>query len=195
MSDEDEILRGLSRDAGNQRLWGEFYDQIEPHLRLFSYSLARGYSGIDPSQADDVVQDVMLAFVRNFATLRSKLQSFAHVRNYLLKACRNRFLNLIQQNAVRKNAHEALALRLSEASPGLGRVMTRSESRRLLEQILGRLEEPCVSLVRAYLIEDKTLAEFSQSQGVRLGTVYSQWRRCVEAMKAILDSGSKENPP
>jgi len=195
MSHGDEVVAGLARNASNQQLWGELYDLLAPRLRLFAYSLIRQCPDLDLSQGDDIVHDVLLAFVRNFPRLRGELASFAHVHNYLMKACRNRVRNLTRHSAVRQTAEEMLSLRFSEAWPDrLRRALAKAENRRFVDQILGRLESACADLVRAYLFEDKALAEYAADRGIPLGTIYSRWQRCVQSMRKIIGEEGKEKP-
>jgi len=193
MSHGDEVVGSLKRDPSDQQLWGELYDLVTPRLRLFAYSLIRQCPDLDVSQGDDIVQDILVGFVRNFSRLKHELASFAHVHNYLMKALRNRVRSITKHSLVRQTAEEMLSLRFSEAWPDrLQQSMTKAENRLFLEQILGRLASPCAGLVRAYLFENMTLAEYARIHSIPLGTVYPRWKTCLDSIRKILQEPDKE---
>jgi len=193
MSHKDQIIHQLARNPSDVSLWGKFYDLFEPELRLITYSMVRRSRVIDVSEAEDIVQDVFVGFVKNFERLKRELRSFAHVRNYLIKSCRNRFLNRIHQSSVRHSAHELLFNRFSDISSGpFQNVFAKIENRRYVEQLLGKVDENCKGLVHSYLFENITLAEYARNKGMKLGTVYARWQRCLEEMRKIISAGNKE---
>jgi len=193
MSKEDELIKDLTRHPDDVSLWSAFYDLIEPHLRLFSLSLMRRSKILDPSEAEDVVQDVLLSFVRNFARTRSGFTTFTHVRNYLFKACRNRFLNRLEQKSIQLESQGMLSLRFSEvSSEAFRKAFAEVENRALVQKLLSVLDDTCREMASSYLLENKTLAEFAAQRGIRLGTVYARWQICLEAMRKILSDRDKE---
>ncbi len=153
MSAEDDLVRRLVRDPSDLSLWAALYDLLQPHLRFFTLSLVRQSRALDASEAEDIVQEVLVGFLKNFDSLRSDLGGFAHVRNYLIKACRNRFLNRVKQASIREGAYELLFFRFSEMTSELLQKEFRSvENQKLLEALLADLSEECREMAHAYLV-------------------------------------------
>ncbi len=56
----------------------------------------------------------------------------------------------------------------------------------MIENILKGMNPKCRKLIRFYLLEAGTLASYAAAEGLRLGTVYSQWHRCLAEMRKML---------
>src|SRR5712692_6467035 len=183
----DRLLEQLILKPSDPDLWAELYDRLVPRLRLFTFSLLRQYGSAFPDEADDVVHDVLMEFVRHFDRLQREISTFTHLQNYLLKACRNR-VNKIQRRArVRRTARELVALRFSDVAPeSLAKALEQAENRRVIRELSEVLTPSCRRLMEAYMLDQRTLAEIAAAEGTKLGTIYPRWQRCLKEMRKIL---------
>ncbi len=196
MSSDDQLVRKLAQNSRNSGLWAELYDLLQPHLKLFTYSLVSRYKNLSPEDVNDIVQDVLLNLVRDFDQLKSRIESFAHLQNYLLKACRNGVANRLRHISVREGAREFLILKFSDVvSEGFAKAFDRVENRKLIDGLLERMNHRCQKLIRFYLLEDKTLVDYALAEGLKAGTVYSQWHRCLAEMRHILEEHARNSLP
>jgi RNA polymerase sigma factor (sigma-70 family) len=182
----DDILARLKRDPRNADLWSALYELTEPRLRAFSYRLMRDYGG-SPDEADDIVHEVLMRLLKNFSRIAAPMTSFQHLHNYLYKACRNEVRSQHRRSVVRLSAHEVLQLRFGDVvSDTLSQELQRSENRQFLDELLGRLKPACQDLMQEYLLSEQTLAEFAKERSLKLGSIYTQWQRCIQELRALI---------
>jgi RNA polymerase sigma factor (sigma-70 family) len=195
MRSADEVVECLKKDPSDQEAWAELYDLVEPRMRGFVYELAGSSSG-SLADADDVVQAVLARFAKNFKQTRAQFSSFEHVRNYLFKACRNELTDEHRRANRQAKAYEVVRLRFEDvAAEPFVRVLRQAENQRLLEQLTSQLNSSCQTLVSSYLLTQQTLTEYAQRNNLKLGTVYSQWHRCINELRKILGDRARKTPP
>jgi RNA polymerase sigma factor (sigma-70 family) len=187
MSLDDRLLEQLVSMPNDPDLWAELYDRLVPRLRLFTFSILRQQGGASSDEADDIVHDVLMEFVRHFDRLQREIGTFRHLQNYLLKACRNRVNKTSRRAQVRQTARELVALRFYDVAPdAVTKNLEHEENRKLIRELSGALNPDCRSLMNAYLLDQWTLAEIAAKEGTKLGTIYSRWQRCLKEMRKIL---------
>jgi len=80
------------------------------------------------------------------------------------------------------------------AADSFAKDIRKAENRTLIAQLVSQLQTSCQTLISSYLLEQQALAEYAEKHGIKLGTVYSQWHRCVEELKKILDDRARKGP-
>ena len=154
--------------------------------------------GVPEASADDVVQDVFIVVQRRIADFdgRSSMQAWIfgilqrvvsdHRRNHRRKAARNVPLE-----------HEAARGVGAASGPSPSELAERSERLRLLERLLGELDEPKRTLLILSELEEWTLREIAQFFGSNISTIYSRLRvakRDFELAYARAQSGKEDLP-
>ena len=195
MLSSDQILEQLKDDPRSPQLWAQLYDLVEPKLHRYASELLRRMR-TDPTYADDVVQDVLLRFVEDFTRITSQISSFIHLENYLIKACRNRILEHHRMTQVRASKEEVLRLKFEDlVSQSFVRQFQQVENRQFVEELLKKLGPRCEQLVRSFLLSHQTLTEYATENDIKIGTIYTQWQRCVEELKKIVGPDVRKVPP
>jgi RNA polymerase sigma factor (sigma-70 family) len=195
MRSGDELLESLKRDSSDQRAWAELYDLLEPRLRGFVYDLAKRSRG-DLSDVDDVIQNVFARLAKNFRQTCMQFSSFEHLRNYLFKACRNELTDEHRRTGRQASAVEIARLRFEDlAAEHFMQAFRQADNQRLIAQLVTQLNSSCQTLISGYLLSQQTLAEYAEARGIKLGTIYSQWHRCINELREILNDRARKKSP
>ena len=195
MPSPDQILQQLKKKPRNAQLWGELYDLLEPRLHQYTSDLLRRLR-TDTAYADDVVQDVLLRLIEDFSEMTRGISTFLHLQNYLIKACRNRVLEQHRMAQVRASKDEILSLKFEDlVSQTFLRQFQEVESREFIEQLLKRLNPKCEHLIRSFLLSRQSLTDYATENGIKLGTIYTQWKRCIEELKNIVLPDVRKSGP
>lgn len=171
------------------------YDLLEPKLHRYASDLLRRLR-TDTEYADDVVQDVLLRLIEDFSKITARISSFLHLQNYLIKACRNRVLEQHRTIQVRVSKEEILRLKFEDlVSQGFLRQFQEVENREFIDELLKRLNPKCENLVRSFLLSQQSLTEYAAENDIKLGTIYTQWQRCLEELKKIILPDVRKSAP
>lgn len=88
---------------------------------------------------------------------------------------------------VRASKEEILRLKFEDLVPrSFIRQFQQAENRQFIEELLKRLKPRCESLIRSFLLSQQTLAEYAAEHGIKAGTIYTQWQRCIDELKKIV---------
>jgi len=143
----------------------------------FVRAIARGLLG--PDQADDVVQETMLAAWQHPPRDPSRL------RSWLGAIGRRLSLTKLRSNR-RRNARERGAARL-EALPSTLEVAGQLEVQRRVVEAVVALEEPYRSTVVHRFFHDRSVEEIARTLGIPQKTVESRLTRALAQLRARLD--------
>jgi RNA polymerase sigma factor (sigma-70 family) len=186
MLSPDQILQQLKRRPQNPELWAQLYDLLEPRLHKYSQDLMRRMR-IDPELGDDVVQDVLLRLLENFSRITNQVSSYLHLQNYLIKSCRNKILEQQRAIQVRLSKEEILRFRFEDmVSQAFVKEIQQAENRQFVEDLLKKVNPRCQKLVRSFLLSHQALTEYAQENGIKIGTIYTQWQRCIDEFKKLV---------
>lgn len=193
MPSPDQIFRQLKKKPRNPQLWDELYDLLEPRLHQYTSNLLRRV-GTDTADADDVVQDILLRLIEDFSKITRDISTFVHLRNYLIKACRNRVLEQHRNAQLRASKEEILSLKFEDlVSHAFLRQFQEVENREFIEELLKKLNSRCENLVRSFLLSQQSLTDYAAESGIKLGTIYSQWKRCIQELKNIVAPDARKS--
>jgi RNA polymerase sigma factor (sigma-70 family) len=195
MLSPDQLFEQLKKKPRSRELWPQLYDMLEPKLHRYACDLIRRLR-VDPQYAEDVVQEVLLSLIKDFKKITGQISSFLHLQNYLIKACRNRILEQYRMAEVRASKEEVLRLKFEDlVSQTFIRQFQEAENRQFIEELLGRLNPKCETLIRAFLLSQQTLTEYAAERDIKAGTIYTQWQRCIEELKKIVQPDVRKTPP
>ena len=126
------LLKAIANDAAAVR-WTEFWQRYEPAVRSY---LNRRYPSVE---ADDVIQETMLALMQALPEYRYTPDANGHFRNYLLGIARHKALDALRKAATLSDAKSKLAA--DETAAGYGEADSDDEWRQAametaLEQVM-----------------------------------------------------------
>lgn len=179
----DEVAHLLGRAQGGDAAAMERLVRL--HLGA-AYAVALSVTG-DPTEAEDVVQDAMVAALTRLADVRGP-ESFVP---WLLQIVRNRSRNLLRSRAVR----HALPLEHAAARPDGSsplRDAERSEIRAKLTDGLSTLTEVQREVVLLHDLEGWKHREIGESLGLPEGTVRYHLFNARRALRARLGAFLRE---
>ncbi len=162
--------------------WETFLARYRP----MAQALARRLSA-NPSDAEDIVQEALVALHRAQAETPDRFASSAHARNYFLKAVRN----LAHKSRERRRIEP---LQIDPPAPSLeaGRADRdrKAALRRAMEQLTGEERE----LIVARFLQRRTLAELSNSMHVAISTLHSRERALLRKLQEKLSNPRRNRP-
>jgi RNA polymerase sigma factor (sigma-70 family) len=166
-----------------QALFARRYLEQAPKLVLAMS--ARVAAGGD--QARDTVQDVFVTLFEQIAKSKYPLRfeeiSDEELLRYLLRAVRNRWIDRLRRRDVVQRNQEELILALEQPlTPEAS--LSASDLNAQLRDAVAALGAPYRGLLEALLKEDTTLAELARRRGIKRGTIYTQFRRGLDLLRA-----------
>jgi len=175
-----EIVRRCQSHPDDREAFDFFYRTLYPYVRLYTraYRLQTA-----PLTDEDVIQEIFLKLMENFPEIRfeSENQFLAYVKviseNYIIDMVRK----YEKQTFEELTRASGLASRMESPEE----TIVRAEQQETLFRLIGRLTGTCQNLLRAFLIEERSLAEIARGQNVPLGTVYPRFSRCVAELQRI----------
>jgi RNA polymerase sigma factor (sigma-70 family) len=144
--------------------------------------------GVSKEEAGDVLDETLvklLGQVRASRTPRS-FERLNHeaLTDYLATAVANRYRDHLKHRYVVQRSEQELLLALEEV-PTPESEFSREEHARRLRAAVRQLRPSYRGLFEALLNEDITLAELARRRRIKPGTVYTQFRRGLEALRDI----------
>jgi len=165
--------------AGDADSMGLLYDR---HARALMVYLL-GMLG-DRQEAQDVLQHVMVGFIRRGASLRNGTS----VRSYLLASAHNRVMNL-RRSRTREQAslrgYEALVRRRS-SQPGPAKQAEAEEQRRRLNAALAGLPDDEREVVLLHVYGGLSFTEAAQALETPRSTVASRYQAAIAKLREFI---------
>lgn len=160
------------RDARDKAAFARLFDFYAPRLKGFAIR-----SGADPSQAEEIVQDVML-------TLWRKAHLFdperAQVSGWIYQVTRNRQIDMMRRTGrampeelKHEDGHE----------PDPGQILALEQEAGKLKQALERLKPEQRAMIEKAYLGDLTHQEIRAETGLPLGTIKSRIRLGLERLR------------
>ena len=140
--------------------------------------------GVPDASADDVAQDVFMIVQRRIADFDGRASMQAWIFGILVRVVRDHRRSFRRKGA-RNVSLEHEASREAGAAPGPTPVeqAERAERMRLLEQLLGELDEEKRTLLMLSELEEWTLREIAEFYGSNTSTIYSRLRAAKRAFE------------
>ena len=172
----DDLLVAIARDR-DRAAFGLLFGQIAPRLKAY---LVR--SGVAASQADELVQEVMLMVWR-------RADSFDPVRSaastWIFTIARNKRIDAVRRDRRPEFDPDDPAL-VSDQAPAADRsIEAAQETARLRDAIL-KLPAEQAELLRLAYFEDQPHTMIAQQSGLPLGTVKSRLRLAMTRLRREL---------
>ncbi len=142
----------------------------------------------DPQRAEDAVHDAFIAISKNL----DKIQDIDSVKTgaYMVKAARSRALNILRMGLPEKET--ALDEAQAKADESLLDEICRKESYNEIVNAILSLEERYRDVLTLYYLNDLSLSEIAELQGVKENTVKQQLYR---GRRKLIDTIKKEVNP
>jgi RNA polymerase sigma-70 factor, ECF subfamily len=140
----------------------------------------------DRSQAEEVVQDAMLAMWQK----RERLHSHASAQAWLFRATRNRALNLVRHDAVvvREQPRLISSLRLaaSDGMPDVDLALAEAELQTAIDAAVEALPPRCREVFILSRRHGMRQSEIAAALGISIKTVEAQMTNALRALRARL---------
>jgi RNA polymerase sigma factor (sigma-70 family) len=177
-----EIVRRCQRNPRDRAAFDLFYRALYPYVRLYTRAFRLPTA---PLSEEDVIQDIFLKLMEHFpeVAFESDNQFLAYVK----AVSENYIIDMVRK--YEKQTFEELTEKvdLVERSESPEQAMARTERREQLFRGFGKLGDPCQNLLRAFLLEELSLAEIARRQNVPLGTIYPRFSRCVAELRRQME--------
>jgi RNA polymerase sigma-70 factor (ECF subfamily) len=164
--------------AAFQQLFARYAPRLKAHFTQ---------AGRSATQAEDLVQDVMLSVWTHAESYRPELAS---VSTWVFRIARNRFIDV-----VRRQRHIAIEPEVAEALPDVthdldASLATQQLSERV-EAVLLELPVEQVEVVRASYFQHESASQTAARLGIPIGTVKSRLRAALQHLqRRIFDAGA-----
>ncbi len=135
----------------------------------------------DTAAAEDVVQDVFVAFAQS----RRSLQMWGSLSGYLATSVVNRVRDYRRQR--RRHAGPDAERRASTESPGPEQAVILTEQAKLLAQAVAELPQEQREVVLLRLKTDMKFRDIAKLQQTSINTVLSRYRYGLERLRSMLD--------
>lgn len=172
----DQQLIELLRD-GDKLAYTEIYNRYQPLLFLH----AAGKMG-DEQEAKDVIQEIFTdLWIR-----REELQVKSSISAYFYTAVRNKFVNLLQHQAVRNRYKDSFQQFISQASELPDGLILEKQLAESIEMEINALPEKMRKVFVLSRKEHKTYKEIALELGISEETVRKQIKNALKILKARL---------
>ena len=172
----DELLVAIARDR-DKDAFGLLFGRMGPRLKAY---LLR--SGIAPSQADELVQEVMLMVWHRADTFDP---ARAMASTWIFTIVRNKRIDAIRRDRRPEYDPEDPAL-VPDQPPAADRSIETAEACVRLRDAIGKLPAEQADLLRLAFFEDQPHSTIARHKGLPLGTVKSRLRLALERLRREL---------
>ncbi|MEW6744263.1 MAG: RNA polymerase sigma factor [Planctomycetota bacterium] len=179
------MLAGLL-DVQNETAWREFDERYRPVL----HAVARRM-GLVEADAEDVAQEAMLQFVRDYRRGRYDRRK-GRLRSWIQGILRNRILDLMRRQQRMAGTRGESVLRTLAEEPRLEEAWEAECRRKILDDALALLaaqtdlKPSTIEAFRLYALEDIDAREVASRLGIPLATVYLSKHRCARKLQEIV---------
>ncbi|WP_293575231.1 sigma-70 family RNA polymerase sigma factor [Phaeobacter sp.] len=160
------------RDHRDRQAFGRLFDYFAPRLKGV---ICR--SGLPPSQAEDIVQDVMLTVWRKAAMFDPER---AQVSAWIYQIARNKQIDTLRKE--KRPVPEELKLP-EETQEDAAQVLALDQETQKLRVALGRLKPAQREMVEKAYLGELTHADIREQTGLPLGTIKSRIRLGLERLR------------
>ena len=173
---EKLILEGLALNDRQaiETIYREHYDMVQAFIL--------NNSG-NPDEAKDIFQEAMIVLYEKAVSGRFELNCL--LKTFIYSVCRRLWLKRLQQI----QRYRMLEENIEETIPVEEEMEThekRNADFNLMENALGRIGEPCKSLLEAYYIQKKNMQDIAENFGyTNADNAKTQKYKCLMRLKKI----------
>ena len=172
----DDLLVAIARDR-DRTAFGLLFGRMAPRLKAY---LLR--SGVGSSQADELVQEVMLMVWHRAGTFDP---ARAMASTWIFTIARNKRIDAARRDRRPEYDPEDPAL-VPDRPPAADRSIETSEASARLRDAIGKLPAEQADLLRLAYFEDQPHSAIARHKGLPLGTVKSRLRLALERLRREL---------
>ena len=147
--------------------------------------------GCPAAEVDDLFQDALLALYQNVADGRYELRTDTKITTYLVRLCRNRWIDRTRRVAYRHTSTVGEHVeRTADADDGseLEAVMLRERHLEELDAAFAQLGERCQHLLRRFYYDRAPLSEIAAERGITAQSAKNEKYRCMQRLKKVYAS-------
>ncbi len=173
----DDSLLARQIRAGSAEAFTLLYKKYRGYLYHFSLRFLRSRE-----LAEETVHDVFLKIWENRQTLNPSLS----LKGFLIKTCKNHVINQMNR-AVREQLWKSeLLLAMPGGHSDTENAVLFADYERLAEEAITKLPPQRQKIFRLYRLEEKSLDEIAEMEGVSKGTVKDHLLRATRQLKHFL---------
>jgi RNA polymerase sigma factor (sigma-70 family) len=161
---------------GDRPAWDALIDRY--HNRI--YSIAVNFK-LDPSEREDLVQNVGVALQRGLHTLEDRSKFYPWLITTTRRECiallRHREENLAPESEIEERSHPG---------PTMEEEIVLTEKHQILREAVKRLGDPCSLLIQMIYFEHRTFAETAVRLNRPVDSISPMRGRCLVKLRKVL---------
>ena len=157
------------------------YSEMRP--LVMSYVKNNGGS---PDEAEDVLQDGIIAFYNNVIDGKFVPQQNAKVSTYVFQICKFRWLENLKSARVKTSVHmKEEHSQLQMVQPEFYEELEVLDKQKQVENMFQKLGEKCRQLLLLFYYEKKSMAEINDLMGFAGNTSKNEKYRCMKKLRQL----------
>lgn len=179
---QKELVEGVQRN--DSRVLNHLYKTLRPQIQ--SYITNNGGSEQD---AEDILQDGIIAFYTNVNNGRFTLQTETKVTTYINQICRFRWLENLKSARTKTSVKmEASHENLQYEEPEVFADAQHVTKVKQVESMFTSLGEKCKKLLLLFYYEKKKMSEINEIMGFAGNTSKNEKYRCMQKLRSLYTS-------
>ena len=142
--------------------------------------------GCPAAEVDDLFQDALLALYQNVADGRYRLRADTKITTYLVRLCRNRWIDRTRRVAYRRTAtvgEHVERAGTGEEGADIEAALRRERHLERLDEAFALLGERCQHLLRRFYYDRASLSEIAAERGITPQSAKNEKYRCMQRLK------------
>jgi RNA polymerase sigma factor (sigma-70 family) len=182
-----KALRKLSRNKKNIKAWEIYYNYFNPRLVLFCSKLIYEKFEFLSGEINDIAHDILLKFPE--VLNRTKFGSINDVERYLYSSCKNKIFDYFrkQKKIINIDSYEKFEQKNSREFLTPEDQYELESIKEFIKKIINELPKYCQKILYPFLVDELSLAEISKKYNIKKGSIYTQWKRCIEIIKIKIE--------
>jgi RNA polymerase sigma factor (sigma-70 family) len=179
---------------GDNRAWEKLYKQYNGRVRRI---VAWPRWGFNPSETEDITQEVFLELVRSLPNFRGEAQ----LSTFLTHLAKNKCISQIRKKTAKKRGKEDKSVSLEDErtnfdehqvvaiahGPTPEEAVVMNEEVRSILRLLPTISSECQQVITLRFIDDLSYEEICQELEIPLGTLCSRLKRCLLKLRRLTE--------
>lgn len=178
---DGELVEGIRK--GDDKAFRVLYSTAFPSVKSFVLN-----NNGKEADAEDVLQDGMVALWDNVKQDKFILQDGVKVSSYLIKICKYRWLDRLKSADYKLSVALNPTIDNEDSGSNVLNELISSEEIAQFEGRFGKLGEKCQTILKLYYYEKKSMAEIAELLQMQPSSVKNEKYRCMEKLKTFFDN-------
>ncbi len=178
---DGELVEGIRK--GDDKAFRVLYSTAFPSVKSFVLN-----NNGKEADAEDVLQDGMVALWDNVKQDKFILQDGVKVSSYLIKISKYRWLDRLKSADYKRSVALNPTIDNEDSGSNVLNELISSEEIAQFEGRFGKLGEKCQTILKLYYYEKKSMAEIAELLHMQPSSVKNEKYRCMEKLKTFFDN-------